>query len=124
MEQFSEYKTVLETELQRVTADLSTVAIHNPDTGDWMAIPDAEMIGNADQNVEADAVEEWNGRQALMAQLEIRYRNITRALQKITAGTYGICEISGQLIETERLQANPAARTSIANMDREKELPI
>ena len=89
-----------------------------------MAIPDKADLGNADENVEADAVEEWNGRRALMAQLEIRYRNIKRALEKIANGTYGICEISGEPIEEERLHANPAARTNLANIDREKELPL
>lgn len=124
MTSFTEHQAVLEVELERIIADLSAVAVQDSATGDWVAIPDTEMIGNADQNVEADAVEEWNERQALMAQLEVRYRNIARALQKISDGTYGVCEISGQPIEAERLQANPAARTSIANMDREKELPI
>ena len=47
-----------------------------------------------------------------------------RALQKIKAGAYGVCEISGEPIEVERLAANPAARTTLANADREKELPL
>ena len=118
------YKTTLETELTRVTSDLETVATKHPETGDWVAIPVSGDLGNADENVGADVVEEWNARRALMAQLEIRYRNITRALEKIETGTFGICEISGEPIEEERLHANPAARTNLANIDREKELPL
>ncbi len=119
-----EHKTTLENELEKVVTELSTIATHNKETDDWVAVPVAEEIGNADENVEADAVEEWNERRALMAQLEVRYRNIKRALEKMEQGTYGACEISGEPIEEERLQVNPAARTNLANMDREKELPV
>jgi len=117
-----EFKVRLEAELTQVTTELKTIATQNPETGDWVAVPVSEDLKNADMNVEADAVEEWESRRAILAQLEIRYRNILRALKKMEEGTYGICEISGDPIETERLAANPAARTNLANMDREKEL--
>jgi len=39
------------------------------------------------------------------------------ALEKIKLGTYGICEICGNHIEEERLQANPSARTDKAHMN-------
>lgn len=121
---YETHKEKLETTLTDVISELSEIAIQNKQTGDWAAIPDPETIGNADENVEADAVETWNERRALMAQLEIRYRNITRALTKLEQGTYGVCEICGGHIEPERLQANPAARTDMAHMDREKELIV
>ena len=124
MQQHEAFKIQLETELDNVTTGLKEVAVQSPDTGDWVAIPVAKDIGNADENVGADAVEEWNERRALMAQLEIRYRNITRALKKMEDGSFGICEISGEPIEAARLEANPAARTNMANIDREKELTI
>lgn len=124
MSQHEEFKNRLEEELNLITKELETIAVKNPATDDWNAVPVVEELGNADPNVEADVVEEWNERQALMAQLEIRYRNIKIALQKISDGTYGTCEISGQPIEIERLQANPAARTNLANIDRERELPF
>lgn len=120
----SVFTATLETELERVIQDLSSIAVYTEATDDWVAVPVASDLQTADENEEADAVEEWNQRRALMAQLEIRYRNIKRALQKLEEGTFGTCEISGQPIEEERLAANPAARTNLANMDREKELPI
>tara|TARA_B100000508_G_scaffold136384_1_gene129362 strand:+ start:919 stop:1287 length:369 start_codon:yes stop_codon:yes gene_type:complete len=116
-------KQRLESELKTVTTELNAIATQNPSTGDWVAVPEEE-IGNPDPNDAADVVEGWNERRAAMEQLEIRYRNITRALEKFDAGTYGVCEISEEEIEAERLAANPAARTNMANMDREKELPI
>ncbi len=119
-----EYKTRLETDLREVKDELKSIAFEDKSTGDWIAIPVSEDLKTADENIEADAVEEWDTRQAILAQLEIQHLNIKHALQKITAGTYGICEISGEPIEEERLQANPAARTNIANRERENELPL
>ncbi len=124
MSDFNEHKTRLEAELAQVTKELEAIARQDHATGDWVAIPDVAELGSADPNVEADAVEEWNERRSLMPTLETRYRNIVRALEKIEAGTYGPCESSGEPIEAERLAVNPAARTNLANLDREKELPL
>ena len=44
-------------------------------------------------------------------------------LKKIEAGTFGVCEISGEPIEEDRLDANPAARTNKANINNEADLP-
>ncbi len=120
----TEAKVALEAELVTITKDLQSIAVQDESTGDWVAIPAAEELGNADDNVEADVNEEWTERDATTAALETRYRNLVRALEKITAGTYGICELSGEVIEPERLAANPAARTCITHMEREGELTV
>ena len=117
-------KTRLTAELADITTQLQTIATHNKETDDWTAQAPGEDVGNADPNDVADVTEEYGARRALMPQLETRYRNLTRALDKIESGTYGICEISGEPIEPERLEANPAARTNIANRDHETELPL
>ena len=122
--QYEEQKNQLLAALTAVTTELEQIASHNEETGDWEAIPDASDLGNADVNIEADAFEDWATRRALVAALETRYRDLKRAIEKIEAGTYGICEISGEPIEPERLAVNPAARTNIANRDREPELPL
>ena len=116
-------KEVLTTEHDQIVAELKTIAVQNAETGDWVAKPET-IIGEADPNVTADTTEDWNERRALVAQLETRYNNITLALEKIKKGTYGICEISGEPIEADRLAANPAARTSKIHMARERELPL
>jgi len=36
-------------------------------------------------------------------------------LDAVTAGTYGICEVSGEQIPEERLLANPSATTIVAH---------
>lgn len=122
--QHGEYKTQLESDLEKIIAELKTIASFDEETGDWEAVPIVEELGNADENIEADAIEDWDTRRSIVAQLETRYRNINRALEKIADGTYGFCELSGEPIEKERLAANPAARTNIANRDRERELSL
>ncbi|MEK7091498.1 MAG: TraR/DksA C4-type zinc finger protein [Patescibacteria group bacterium] len=39
------------------------------------------------------------------------------ALAKIDAGNYGLCEISQEPIELDRLEANPSARTCKKHLD-------
>jgi DnaK suppressor protein len=124
MSQIEIFKTKLEEELALVTADLKTFANQNLETGDWVAIPPSDSLEGADDNTNADKVEGWNERRALMSQIEVRYNDLVRALSKITNGTYGKCELSGEEIEIKRLEANPAARTNIANRERERELEI
>jgi DnaK suppressor protein len=116
----TEQLAALRTELE---AELKTIATQHPESGDWIAIPPTDEIAEADPNSEADSTEEWNERRAVLASLEQRWRNIVRAEEKVVSGTYGICELSGAPIEPERLAANPAARTCIAERNNENQLP-
>lgn len=117
-------KNRLEQMLADVTAELQTLGVQNPDVAeDWEATPDGVATGEADPNIGADRVEDWDTRRATLATLETRFNNIKRALQKITDGTYGTCEISGEPIEEDRLEANPAARTCKAHINNEADLP-
>lgn len=114
-------KKKLEEMLEEVTAELKTLGIHNPLVdADWIATPAEEMDREPDLNEAADRVEDWEERRATLSVLETRYNNIKRALEKIEAGTYGICEISGEPIEEERLAAYPAARTKREYADNER----
>jgi RNA polymerase-binding transcription factor DksA len=124
MESTEHYKTQLEAERIRLQTDLHTIATLDEATGDWVALPVTEELTEADENVEADGVESWNERRATVSQLETSYKNIVRALDKIAAGTYGMCEISGEPIEADRLAANPSARTCKLHRDNERELSL
>lgn len=124
MTDIKQHEQALQELLVTVTKDLETIADYNEQTGNWVARPKGAEIGEADPNVEADVVEDWNERRATLSQLETRYNNIKRALQKIENGTYGVCEVSGETIEPERLAANPAARTCQKHMDEEANLPL
>lgn len=121
----SHYKTKLEKELQAVEAELGTLGRRNPDVpGDWEPTPGDIETSPAEESERADKFEELENRQAILNPLELRWRDIRRALGKIEAGNYGVCEISGEPIEDERLAANPAARTCIEHLDKEKNLPL
>lgn len=51
---------------------------------------------------------------ALLAQSTQRLADIAAALERLDAGTYGICESCGKPIASARLEARPYARTCIA----------
>lgn len=125
MSDFTALKNKLEAQLAVVMTELATIGVLNTTTDDWEAIPEHEEgVTYADENTNADITEEWNERQATLSDLEREYRDIKRALQKIETGTYGICEISGEPIEPERLTYKPDARTCIAHMNEEAALPL
>lgn len=118
------FKQKLEEELAQVEAELKTVGVQDA-TGDWEAKETSMdvMSAAADPNEAADKQEEYQQNRSINNTLEVRYNNILRALKKIEEGTYGVCEVSGETIEEDRLEANPAARTSKAHMDEEDKLP-
>lgn len=121
MTHFESQKNTLTTLLEQVTMQLSDIAVHNQLTDDWeISTPESST---ADTDVQADAAESADIQAAELAELENRYRTIVRALEKINTGTYGVCEISGEEIEADRLTANPAARTCKAHMESEYALP-
>jgi RNA polymerase-binding transcription factor DksA len=105
-------KTILQEELE----DLGEL---NPEiASDWISTPDqATPVDTADDIEIAQSFETFEERNAIQNKLENRLIDVERALQKIAGGTYGLCEVSGEQIELARLEANPAARTNIANKD-------
>ncbi len=106
------YKDSLLEEKSLLEKDLETVGKKNPDNpADWEATTPEENIDNADRNNVADEINDYENNMAILKQLESRLCEVNKALEKIEKGTYGKCEISGELIEEDRLNANPAART-------------
>jgi DnaK suppressor protein len=51
----------------------------------------------------------------LAAELREALDEVDAAIQRLDAGTYGICEVCGKPIGTARLEAMPAARLCIAD---------
>lgn len=111
------FKEKLEEELKQVLSELKTVGIEDPASHDWQATPPPpEDTSSADENELADRIEEYEDNAGILKQLEIRYNEIKAALDRIEQGTYGVCEVSGEPIEHERLEANPAATTCMKHM--------
>ena len=112
------YKEKLEEELQILEEELSKIGVKNPSNpSDWIPKTPEENNSLADENDVADTVDDAQTNNAIVNDLEIRYNNIKKALQKIESGNYGICEIGKEQISEERLKANPAARTCSAHMN-------
>lgn len=124
MERDTQYfKEKLEKEKELLEDELSRVGTKNPtNPKDWVPTDGNESIDSADLNESADAKEQYGENEAILTDLEIRYNNVLKALQKIENGTYGVCEVSGGAISQERLEANPAARTCQSHMEEEGKL--
>ncbi len=110
------FKSRLLEEKATLERELASVGRQNPSNpGDWEPVPeDASM--EPDPNDQADQMEEYGNNAAILTDLEKRYQDVQDALARIDAGTYGTCEVSGEAIEEDRLEADPAARTSKAHM--------
>jgi len=111
------YKEKLEEELKLLEKELRTVGRINPSNpADWEAIGNPETNkddDHSDPNDNADDQEEFGERNAILKDLEIRFNNVKKALERIENDGYGKCEVCEKEIEAERLEANPAATTCI-----------
>ncbi len=110
-------KERLVTEKDALEAQLTTVGRRNPSNpADWEPVP-PEVGQEADPNDQADLMEGLGENTAILRDLENRYNDVTDALSRIEKGTYGICSVSGEAIEDDRLEADPAARTCKAHLN-------
>lgn len=116
------YKEKLEKEAEVLVGELKTVGRINPDNpNDWEATaPDAEDIedNKSDPNDSADNIEQFEENTAILKQLEARYNQVKSALKKIEEGKFGTCEVGGEEIEKDRLDADPAATTCIKHLEK------
>ena len=111
------FKEKLDIEKKSLEEELGQIAIFNTETNIWEATPDQDMMGEIDDNDAADRFEDFEERTGMVTTLQSRISDVNRALQKIEAGTFGTCEVCGEPIEEDRLEANPAARTNKAHMN-------
>lgn len=112
------FKEKLESEKKLLEGELRSVGRINPENPkDWQATPAPIDTMSADKTEVAEQMEEFEERGAVEVELENKLGSITRALDKIKKGTYGICEIGNEPIETARLEANPAAITCIKHLN-------
>lgn len=108
------FKNRLLEEKANLEEELATLGRVNPDNpGDWEATIDDEGVDSADENSVADKIENYEEKTAILKQLETQLIDVNIALEKIENGKYGICEKTGKPIDRNRLEANPASRTSI-----------
>jgi RNA polymerase-binding transcription factor DksA len=112
------FRQKLEAEKANLEAELEKVGRRNPDNpSDWEAVPSNSEADSADENIAADNIEDFEDNNAIVNTLEARYNDVKSGLDKIKHGTFGLCQVCGKEIETDRLEANPAARTCKEHMD-------
>jgi len=113
------FKEKLEAEKATLIEEMQKIARINPDSEkeDWEAKGADLNVLQADQNQRADVQEEYELNNTLLKDLEARYNNVKAALLRIEDGTYGVCTVSGEQIELDRLEANPAATTCKAHIN-------
>ena len=111
------FKKKLQEELATLERALNELGYQNTE-GEWEATGDTLDVATpmADANEAADQLEEYQERRGETDTLQARHSEIKHALEKIERGTYGVCEVSGEPIEEDRLEANPAARTCKSHM--------
>lgn len=115
------FKQKLETEKQHLEEDLSRLGRINPDNPkDWEAVKQDLNVMESDFNELSDTFEQYEEDSAILNDLETRLLDVKHALNKINGEAdteYGVCEVSGEEISQERLEANPAARAHVDHVD-------
>ena len=112
------FKELLATDYTTLENELKTVGRKNPDnTGDWEAIEKDTDPEAAEEGDVAEGMEEYENNKGILETLETKLIEVKDALRKIEEGTYGICELGGEEIELDRLEANPSARTCKKHMN-------
>lgn len=119
------YKTKLNEEKERLLAALQQLGRRDTrDTENWEGQqPDLNIL-ESDRNESADEQEEYREVSIITEELETSLRAVNDALERIEGGTYGICTV-GQgtddehMIEEDRLEAAPSARTCKAHINTE-----
>ncbi len=108
-EQINHFKEKLLAEKTRLEAELALLG-KKVGEGDYETT--LNDMGD-DEDEAASEVEEYVDNLGVESNLEQQLAEVLAALERIEAGTYGICEDSGQDIAVERLEAYPSARKAI-----------
>jgi DnaK suppressor protein len=117
-DKINHFKSKLESEKSVLEAELKTVAHVNPkNPNDWEASYADTDTDSADMLEVADEIEGYQNNVSILNSLETRYNEVLKALESIEHNTYGVCTVSGEVIEEDRLEANPAATTCKAHMN-------
>lgn len=117
MKDTQHYKDLLTKESDELVKQLETLGRKNPDqAGDWEPTKEEGVVDAADDGEIADSIEQFESNNAVLENLETRLAEVNSALTKIEEGKYGVCDVCGEKIEEDRLEANPAAATCKSHM--------
>lgn len=113
----TEFKKKLEAEKIRIEKELAGDGEKSAVTGDWQGSSN-NTAPAIDPNEAADQIEELSNNVPIVEELETQLHDVQHALDRIEDGSYGICEVGGEEIPQDRLEANPAATTCIEHADK------
>lgn len=104
-------ETMLLDEQKRLKEELAEIATQNPkNKEDW----DATFVNLGDKEDEnAEEVASFSTNLTLERTLEASLRDITKALERMAKGTYGVCKYCGRDIDEKRLRARPASSSCV-----------
>ena len=105
-------KTLLLEEQKRVERELTKFARKDPHAADTFAASFPEYGDEEDDN--AREVAEYTTNKPLELSLEKTLRDVSKALERIGAGTYGICKYCGKPIDEKRLLARPTSSACVS----------
>jgi len=117
--ELAEFRRVLEAERERLTEELEAIEEHLPEVEQVSM----DTTGGYDEDladVASDAFEREKGF-AIENSVQELLNQVEEALGRMDEGTYGLCEVCGQLIHPERLRALPYARLCIDCKAREEQ---
>jgi DnaK suppressor protein len=106
-----EIETKLLAEKAHLEKELSKIATKNPNAKDDYNA-NFEDIGS-DESESVTEVEQYSLGLSLEVTLEKALRDVTKALESIKKGTYGLCKYCKQPIDKERLVARPTSTSCI-----------
>lgn len=113
-----EFKKRLLDEKTRLEQELGGVGRRNPaNPSDWEPVPPADITTEADPVDAAEYSTNFDTNASIVADLETRYNEVLGAIARLEDGSYGVCSVGGEKIETARLEADPAARTCVKHVN-------
>jgi RNA polymerase-binding transcription factor DksA len=111
------FKDKLQKERTLLEDELKSVGQTDPDNpGEWKATSADNEVDSADENDVADRFEELEENEMIINQLEPQLNEVIAALVRVEQGKYGLCSVCGEVIEKDRLEANPSAKTCKKHM--------
>ena len=97
---------------EETIAALRDISRYDEASGQYVPLqPDYDVGSVEDSGDSGEEAQELYKRTARVNDLEATLDDVDIALKKMDKGSYGRCEVTGDWIKKERLQAYPAART-------------
>ena len=106
-----EMEAQLSEQATSLKAELSEITKQNPKNSEDFIAQYVNLGDKEDEN--AEEVSTFSTNLALERTLEASLRDITRALERIKEGSYGICKYCNKDIDEKRLRARPSSSSCI-----------